>query len=116
MPQTLQLAHWAKERVLKNKKLGSEYKSLVKGIGAMIIQNGLLGTMVFLQSKAGGKENHYAAVLEDFFMFLEMKGMKEPRSMEFEDDSYIRLTKQSLEMVKWLRRYVGIFLAGKEDE
>ncbi|UYP01297.1 type III-B CRISPR module-associated protein Cmr5 [Oceanotoga sp. DSM 15011] len=41
---------------LKNKdNLLKSYKSIIKGLGAMIIQNGLYGTVVFYRSKINPK-------------------------------------------------------------
>ncbi|HPE69772.1 MAG TPA: type III-B CRISPR module-associated protein Cmr5 [Thermotogota bacterium] len=113
--QVLQLSAWAKERVNHNAALGSEYKNLVKGLGAMIIQNGLLGTIVFLRVKAADRKPH-RAVIEDIQAFLNNEGYRVDLfgDISFRDEEYLQITTRVLEMVKWLRRYVDILIQGEE--
>lgn len=111
MPQTLEIARWAKERVEMNLSKGSEYKNLVKGLGSMIMQNGLLATLLFLKAK---NKPHHKAVLEDIFECLKKKGVANPEKMQFEDKKYLFLTTEVLEMNKWLRRYADILIESKD--
>ncbi len=113
MAHPISLSQWAKERVLLHLNLKSEYKNLVKGLGAMIIQNGLLGTMIFLETKAGEKK-HFDAVLKDLQECLKKEGMNNPEKMEFEEATYLQLTTKVLDMIKWLRRYADILIESEK--
>ncbi|HNW46472.1 MAG TPA: type III-B CRISPR module-associated protein Cmr5 [Thermotogota bacterium] len=112
MPTSLELAQWAKKRVNINQDKGTEYKQLVKGLGAMIIQNGLLGTLLYLKAKS---KPHHLAVMEDIFEFLKSKGVPNPQNLQFSEEKYLRLTSEVLEMNKWLRRYADILIESKDE-
>lgn len=108
LSSSIEISAWAKERVLISRKLGDEYKNLVKGLGAMIIQNGLLATLLFLKAK--GKD-HHNAVLEDLNAFFKIKGLSvNINDPVFEDKDYLKTTSMVLEMNKWLRRYADILI------
>jgi len=111
MPAPLKVAEYAKVRVIKNQSKGSEYKNLVKGLGAMIIQNGLLATLLFLKSK---DKPHHKAVMEDIFEFMKLRGIPNPQNMQYDESRYLRLTSEVLEMNKWLRRYADILIESKD--
>lgn len=113
MAHPITLSQWAKERVLLSASLGSEYKNLVKGLGAMIIQNGLLGTMIFLEKKAKDGKAHFHAALSDIQEYLKKEGMNHPEQMAFEESTYLSLTAKVLDMIKWLRRYADILIEGE---
>jgi CRISPR-associated protein Cmr5 len=106
----------AKERVIrfyKGQKNKSEYKSLIKGLGSMIIQNGVYGTTVFLMAK--GKE-HHNAVVEDLKYYLSKIGLYDGKKdfLTFleETPKLPIIQDKVLEFVDWYRRYVEIYYQG----
>ncbi|MBP6983934.1 MAG: type III-B CRISPR module-associated protein Cmr5 [Thermotogae bacterium] len=117
MPASLKVAEWAKSRVtlnireLREEKARNKYKNFVKGLGAMIIQNGLLGCLLFLTFK---KDIHLKAVMEDVFEFMKWRGIQNPQNMEFSEEKYLKITSEVLEMNKWLRRYADILIESKD--
>lgn len=113
----------AKERVLHNEKelqgnSKTAYRSTIKGIGSMIIQNGLYGTLLFLRSKS---KEHHCAILKDIKYYLEETKLVKENTKNI--DELITLLENSenlsiiqnrvLEFVNWYRRYVEIFIPTK---
>ncbi|KAF2956646.1 type III-B CRISPR module-associated protein Cmr5 [Marinitoga sp. 38H-ov] len=104
----------AKDLVLKNanKSYKKEYRSFIKGLGSMIIQNGLYGTLVFLKAK--GKE-HHLQIFNDIEEFLTKKDLiKGDDLLEFleKTDNLSLIQDRVLEFANWYRRYVDIFIGG----
>ncbi len=116
----LQISKWAKDTVFKHskeeEKLFKEYVSLVKGLGAMIIQNGLLATLIFLKVKG---KNHHTCLKNDVINFIEFRGYhceNGKKEIEFNENEYLHITQEVLDMVSWLRRYADIFGSGADDK
>ncbi|BBE31757.1 hypothetical protein OSSY52_18980 [Tepiditoga spiralis] len=108
----------AKERIImrKDKSYASTYRSLIKGLGSQIIQNGLYGTLVFLDAK---NKEHHKAVSEDIIYFL-----KESNIYTTNDHIYDFLEKENnlmlaqdkvLEFVGWYRRFADIFIRNDKN-
>ncbi|MDN5342616.1 MAG: CRISPR-associated protein Cmr5 [Oceanotoga sp.] len=96
----------------------SNYKSSIKSLGSMIIQNGLYGTVVFYRAK---KDNHYKYILEDmskfFEKFYDYKDKKDNflSLLEFlEKEKLNEYQDRMLEFTNWYRRYADIFI--EKDE
>ncbi len=108
-----------KEMIGKSNK--DEYLRRVKGLGNMIIQNGLAGTVLFIKKK-GPKE-----VLEHLDRLVEFKTkipnisekivneLKNTQNSTLDSNQYLEAQSAALEGVKWLRRYADIFLGGEES-
>ncbi|AEX84854.1 CRISPR-associated protein Cmr5 [Marinitoga sp. 1135] len=93
-----------------NKKYKDDYRSLIKGLGSMIIQNGLYGTLVFLKAK---NKDHHKAVFNDIEQYLKEKGLfKGEDLLTFLENTEELSTIQEkvLEFTNWYRRYVDIFI------
>jgi CRISPR-associated protein Cmr5 len=109
------------EKVLKeenDKNILKSYRSLIIGLGAMIIQNGLYGTLVFLRAKG---KRHHEFVFEDIRIFLEKKKyIKSKDVLEFleQTDNLSSIQERVLEFVNWYRRYAEIFIktSNEDDE
>ena len=121
-------ANWAweetfAERARKDDKAFKAYTNLVKGSGAMIMQNGLMATLAFYGQKAfskketnsadGGKE-HQTLLLqlcsklikkpiktkEEYAQFMSL--LSKTSSIQ-----YRQLTEESLALVRWLRHFAS---------
>ncbi|WGS65178.1 type III-B CRISPR module-associated protein Cmr5 [Marinitoga aeolica] len=107
----------AKDLVLNNSnRLNEEdkkiYRSLIKGLGSMIIQNGLYGTLVFLRAKA---KTHHLAVFDDIQHFLKEKNLFQGDDLlEFLEntENLSVIQDRVLEFTNWYRRYADIFIGG----
>ncbi|MBB6063458.1 CRISPR-associated protein Cmr5 [Thermosipho japonicus] len=106
-----------------NNELKKSYKSLVKSLGALVLQNGLYASIVFIISKTKDKNNYYY-VLKDIQKFLKEyfkdsylendKGIKQ-EVLEFLESksfkkAYRQFSEQFIEFIKWHRRYVDIYI------
>lgn len=92
-----------------------EYLSRVKGIGSLVIQNGLAGAVLFTKNiKKKGTEK----VIEHLNKLIEEQtGIKDfseklINGEEFTQQAYLQMQYAALEGIKWLRRYADILLGG----
>ncbi|ACJ74810.1 cmr crispr-associated protein, Cmr5 family [Thermosipho africanus TCF52B] len=109
-----------------NDELKKSYKSLVKSLGALVLQNGLYASIVFIISKTKDKNNYYY-VLKDIQKFLkeyfkdsyvvnnkDIKDIKQEVLEFLESESfkkaYKQFSEQFIEFIKWHRRYVDIYI------
>lgn len=109
-----------------NNELKKSYKSLVKSLGALVLQNGLYASIVFIISKTKDKNNYYY-VLKDIQKFLkeyfkdsyvvnnkDIKDIKQEVLEFLESESfkkaYKQFSEQFIEFIKWHRRYVDIYI------
>lgn len=115
---TLKLSQWAKEVIAghaQSKELTTEYISFIKGLGSMIIQNGLLGTLIFMEVK---EKAHHKLIYEDVLKFLDWKGYKygKEKNIQFAENEYLKISQEVLNLITWLRRYADIFGACLNDK
>jgi CRISPR-associated protein Cmr5 len=113
----------AKNRILKNKNELSEtksYKSACKNLGAMIIQNGLYGTLLFYKGKANksNSKSHYLAIYNDLIEFIKSQNIVNNngdilKELEKTDKLHI-IQDRVLEIINWYRRYADVFIEGGE--
>ena len=110
------------EEVRKENYRG-EYKSLVKKFPMMVLKNGLLQTIAFLEAK--GKE-HHKALLDHLKSYLEGES---PLSLQVGESllseylssidvtQYRNITSDILIFIKWLGRYAEALIEeeGKSD-
>lgn len=94
----------------------SEYASLAKKLPAMIVNNGLITTMVFLRSKAKKKEDKnitaHEKLLDQLLIYLKDRNLCEDSRYEsfrkyMEDvdiEEYLLLTQDVLVFATWLKR------------
>lgn len=122
----LEMAQLAKKFVLElaEKEDKEEYLRRAKGLGSMIIQNGLAGTVLFLKKK-GPKEilEHldkliaYKTKIENVSEKI-VKDIKSDQKSDQEQhgeltsEQYLKAQNAALEAAKWLRRYADILLGG----
>ncbi len=89
----------------------NDYRNLVKSLPAMIMTNGLMQTLAFLEGK--GKD-HHAALVKHLIEWLIRRGMVEKRS-GFKDvmeklygsssQKYQQATEEALAILRWLRQF-----------
>ncbi|MGC9771003.1 type III-B CRISPR module-associated protein Cmr5 [Fervidobacterium islandicum] len=98
------------EMVNKEQNEKEKYLNTVKGLGSMIIQNGLYGTILFLMVKKQDK------IIEHIDKLIEVQtGVKNFSALVKEGEvqrntEYFKRQYAALEGVKWLRRYADIYL------
>lgn len=118
----------AKERIkysdnkINDKKDKESYRSACKNLGAMIIQNGLYGTLLFYKSKMIKKNKiFYRAVYEDLEYFIKSQNIINNNGdilNELENTNKLHIIQDRvLEIINWYRRYADIFiLVGDDNE
>jgi len=106
----LEMARLALNKVREIQQLDEskrkEYLTLARKLGSMIIQNGLIGTVIFLKKKDSVILTH----LEDMVRQQTQVNISEP--MQILDKDYFRIQIVALEVSKWLKRYAEILLGG----
>lgn len=95
----------------RDKTFQKNYGSLVRGLPAMILQNGLAETLAFLDAKASAKAPHFAVVAKQL-----ADGVREPLGMgenqallgwvlDQPSAEYRRATSEALAYLQWLKRF-----------
>jgi len=113
------LNDWAKERISyvlqKNDKVQKSYKSEIKGLGSMILQNGLYGTIAYYKVR---KKDSSQEILGDLKELLaeRMKIVDVTQMNPINDLDYMKAQAIVLEAIKWLRRYADILIEGEDDD
>ena len=113
----MNISIWSKNKVLEylnsnpSKDKKKQFKSEVKGLGSMIIQNGLYGTIAYMKAK-DSSSNEYEKIVrilddgcKDFKKIENISNFD-----EMEDNKYLETQDLILDIIKWLRRYVDIFI------
>ena len=110
------LNDWAKQRVSsvlqKNDKVQKSYKSEIKGLGSMILQNGLYGTIAYYKVREKDSSQQILSDIKE--LFKNKMQIADITKMEpINDLDYMKAQALALEAIKWLRRYADILI---EDE
>lgn len=113
---------WAKEKIknISQKEIKGKYKQEIKGLGSMIVQNGLYGTLAFYNVKKEKKEFEEVAKvivkqLKDLAStYLNIKDFDQFPPLE--NEKYLRAQELAIEAVSWLRRYADILIKEEEEE
>lgn len=111
--QEQQRAKYAWVRV---KEQDTDYRNLAKSAPALVMSNGLMQTLAFLEGK--GKD-HHRALLGHLLGWLQEKGMVQhedfARAMDDlaqkESLEYQRATEETLALLKWLRHLADAAVA-----
>lgn len=88
-----------------------EYLRTVRGLGSLVIQNGLAGAMLFTIKK-GPKE-----VIDHLDQLIEIKTgvsklSEKVKNGDIYQQRYLQLQIEALDCIKWLKRYAEILLGG----
>jgi len=106
-------AAYAWERVRGRNK---EYKNLAKSLPAMVMTNGLMQTLAFLEGKRSRKEDNkkdpHGELLRDVLGWLKERkhidkdGFEGAMQSLYEKESgeYRRATEEALEILRWIRQ------------
>lgn len=115
---------WTKVKIKEVKMTSHEkqksYKQEIKGLGSMIVQNGLYGTLAFYNVKKEKKEFEEVAKvivkqLKDLAStYLNIKDFDQFPPLE--NEKYLRAQELAIEAVSWLRRYADILIKEEEEE
>lgn len=102
------------EEVKEDEK--DDYLRAVKNLGSMIVQNGLIGTILFLKEKGRDRVvDHLGKMIE--YLTLEDGIVKKLMKNESLDArTYLKAQIAALECAKWLKRCGEILLGGEENE
>ncbi|HEY8541167.1 MAG TPA: type III-B CRISPR module-associated protein Cmr5 [Pseudothermotoga sp.] len=92
-------------------KIQEEYLRTIRGLGSLVIQNGLAGAILFTIKKES-KE-----VVEHLDQLIEIKTGVSKLSKKIEDgdiykQKYLQIQIAALDCIKWLKRYAEILLGG----
>ena len=89
-----------------------DYRNLVKSLPAMIMTNGLMQTLAFLEAKGKGKDHHKNLVKHIVEWMNERKILDQgndfkkvmERLYSCSSQEYQRITEEVLALLKWLRQ------------
>lgn len=92
---------------------GDKYKNLAKGAPALIMNSGLMPTLAFYNEKS----SEHRQLLNDVMAGLVQRLKPQPLPRDFqsfmgilqrcESRDYLRYTDEALELLKWIRQFVG---------
>lgn len=104
-----ELVTFVQENCSKDQK--EEYLRTIKGLGSLVIQNGLAGAILFIMKK-DQKE-----VIEHLDQLIEIKTgvskiSEKVKNGEIYKENYLRTQIAALDSIKWLKRYAEILLGG----
>jgi CRISPR-associated protein Cmr5 len=113
------LNDWAKERVTKvldlKDNIRRSYKSEIKGLGSMILQNGLYGTIAYYKVREKDSSRQILADIRD--LLADKMIIVDVTKMEAMNDlDYMKAQAIVLDAIKWLRRYADILIEGEADD
>ncbi|OAA26687.1 hypothetical protein AT15_06320 [Kosmotoga arenicorallina S304] len=106
------LSEWAKIQVSSVvKNVQENYCQEIKGLGSMLTQNGIYGTLAFYKVKKANKPA--AETIISQFKRLALDYLKIENLEDFPELSnsqYLKLQALAVEATSWLRRYADILL------
>ena len=97
----------------------SQYANLAKGAPALILSNGLMQALAYIQTR---KEDEKKALAEDLCLRLkEVMGLKSSKFADvmgalqsMEAAEYMRATDETMQALRWIRQFVSVFKTGHE--
>lgn len=99
-----------------NKKKRDEYRTLVHGLGPLVLRSGLVTALAFLQRKRGDDEDDPAKLLFEHLARADIPGLRaEPdraaeqlgeRARHLDLEPTMLATRELLKVVEWLKRAV----------
>ena len=108
------LSEWAKvqvTRIIEEDRVRENYLQEIKGLGSMITQNGIYGTLAFYKVKINNKPaaetiiSQLNNLAEDYLNINNLDNFP-----ELSNSVYLRLQALAIDAVSWLRRYADILL------
>ncbi len=115
-------AEFAWKRVVsKGSNYREKYKNLAKSFPAMIMGNGLMQSMAFLEAKNG---DEHMALFTDIILWFALKGLISQDSARqgfsgvmgvlssCSAERYRRATEEALEILKWIRQMADAAIRG----
>lgn len=116
--QSMKMAQKAKELVQGVSGNKEDYLRFARGLGSMIVQNGLAGTLVFLKQKGQDEVINHLRELVGLqsgstvvFDQILAKG-----ALQIDAREYLKSQSAALDATKWLKRYAEIILGNGSDK
>ena len=104
---------------VKNKSFADSYKSYVKRLAAQIKANGLGNTLAFVYSKTKEDEDAYSSIYEQLEDWLKKKNLVKKSLLDeilsVDSKKYKYITKETLALLNWWRRFVDGEIESKDD-
>ncbi|MEW6601439.1 MAG: type III-B CRISPR module-associated protein Cmr5 [Nitrospirota bacterium] len=103
---------YAQENIKHNESL----KNFFKGLGPMVMQNGLGQTIAYLQAKAYDKKKaEYLEVLSIFgqLLFSDSNGHLTDKIIALPTQRYILMQKEAIEYAGWMKKFALAFYEEK---
>ncbi len=91
-----------------------EYKAVAKGAPALVMSNGLIQSLLYLQDKGGASK----ALCEDVLQWLAKRSLVSSNNFSeqvrnltgLDSEQYLRATQESIEMLKWIKQFASALL------
>lgn len=101
------------------KDVSKEYANLAKGAPALVMGNGLMQALAFLQNK-GGAATKLADHVQEWVsarLGLEKSDFKSFMGLLVQGDSerLLRATEEALEVLRWIRQFASASVKGSEE-
>ncbi len=123
----VQYAYKAVTEAKSDGKRFTSYRSRTKGIGNLIMNDGLIGAMTFISTK-NGKEDGGEILFRHMIGWLAIRfpnDFKHARSNSVtsaiedlvnvrDSSTYMRITEEAMSLVRWLRQMVDVCKSGDE--
>lgn len=106
-------AEFAWQRVALHAKAG-DYKAVAKGAPALVMSNGLMQSLLYLQDKGGAAKDLSGDVLE----WLVKQGLVTSAAFSdqvgklagLEAEKYMRATQEAMEILRWIKQFASALL------
>lgn len=93
-----------------------EYKAVAKSAPALLMSNGLIQSLLYLQDKGGAAK----ALCDDLLAWLVDRSLvsnesfsKQVRELTgLSAESYLRATQEAIEMLKWIKQFASALIKG----
>lgn len=100
-------------------KHDESFKNFFKGLGPMIMQNGLGQTIAYLQCKAyDKKKGEYKEVLSIFstLLFSDGVGSLTDKIIALNSPTYLQKQKEAIEYAGWMKKFAMAFYEEKKSD
>ncbi len=89
-----------------------EYLRTVRGLGSLVVQNGLLGAILFTKKKGPQEVVDHLEQLIRIKIGSDKFSMNEIINGSITQEKYLQIQIAALDCIKWLKRYSEILLGG----
>ncbi|PLV57160.1 type III-B CRISPR module-associated protein Cmr5 [Thermotoga sp. SG1] len=112
--KAMELVREISENDKVSEKEKDDYLKTVKKLGSLIVQNGILGAMIFLEEKKKNTVlNHLKKLIEEM---TGIGNLSEDMMNNIDIEKYLKIQIAALEASKWLKRCAEILIGGEKNE